>query len=548
VGDTFSLFNGNVRLDAEGARWVGGAEIKATIRIFNGDLLIESAALNLNIRSAKRQLIQDLKTSKDFTLADSALVTLENFIRGRLPRPGRDDGPASLTDANAPPATAACGEQTVEVLALATDSNLLERITHKMREWGWVGDPRPPLLGYVGLTSCLLIDPARPMNLAFVSQAGTGKNHAVDAGRALVPEERYYLQRAGSEKSLIYVTDSFQYRMVIFAEADSIPEEGPAASAIRSLASDNVLAYDVPEQNPETNKFETRRINKPGPTGLMTTSTRSLQHQLGTRVLEVHLHDDAAQTGRVMAAQASSVDGTPRSPFDASVAIAFQRWLAATGPHRVVVPFAPALATLVPTVAVRMRRDFSQLLACIRSIALLYSCQRERLPDGAIIATLDDYVAARDLLAPVFDSVATEGVTDAVRDTVDAVPPGVELTMTALQVKLTVSKSTVSWRVGRALKGGWLHDLELRKGHPKRLVRGEPMPDVITALPTVDRVREVFECGRSELTVTADRTYSDVFECSNGNGERPAALCGALVPMWPDGPDGWVDPDDETQT
>lgn len=53
------------------------------------------------------------------------------------------------------------------------------------------------------MTSCLLVDPARPMNLAYVSQASTGKNKAIDAARTVIPEERYYLQRSGSEKSLI---------------------------------------------------------------------------------------------------------------------------------------------------------------------------------------------------------------------------------------------------------------------------------------------------------------------------------------------------------
>lgn len=331
---------------------------------------------------------------------------------------------------------------------------------------------------------------------------------------------------------------------MIFAEADSIPDEGPAAAAIRSLASDNVFAYDVPEQNPETKKFETRRINKPGPTGLITTSTRSLQHQLGTRVLEEHLHDDQEQTGKIIDVQAAECDGTHREPFDPAPLIECQRWLAATGSHRAVVPFARALGKLVPTVAVRMRRDFPQLLSCIRSIALLYQFQRARTTDGAIIATLDDYAAARDLLAPVFDSVATEGVTDAIRDTVNAVPEGADLTMTAVQAKLALSKSTVSWRVGRALKGGWLKDLETRKGHPKRLVRGEPMPDAVTALPTVERVREVFESAQSPLTATPDWSSVEVFECSNGHGKGPAGPSGAVVLVAGLEDGDWLDLDD----
>ena len=288
---------------------------------------------------------------------------------------------------------------TEALTTLGRDSNLLERISDAIRNGGgWAGDVRPPLLGYVAMTSCLLNDPARPINLAFVSQAGTGKSRAVDAARAVMPEERCVLQRAGSEKALIYLDEEFTNRVVIFAEADSIPDDGPAASAVRSLASDNVFAYDVPEQNPETNKFETRRISKPGPTGLITTSTKSLQNQLGTRVLEVHLHDDPAQTARIIAVQAAECDGTAREVFDLAPFIEFQQWLTATAPHRVIVPFAPALGSLVPTVAVRMRRDFPQLLSCIRSIALLHKLQRDHTADGAVIADLADYAAARNLL------------------------------------------------------------------------------------------------------------------------------------------------------
>ena len=68
------------------------------------------------------------------------------------------------------------------------------------------------------------------------------------------------------------------------------------ASAVRSLVTDNRLIYDVVEKNPKTGRHETRRIEKMGPTGLITTSTKSLTTQMSTRALEVPLRDDADQT------------------------------------------------------------------------------------------------------------------------------------------------------------------------------------------------------------------------------------------------------------
>jgi hypothetical protein len=93
--------------------------------------------------------------------------------------------------------------------------------------------------------------------------------------------------------------------------------------------------------------------------------------------------------------------------------------------------------------------------------------------------------------------------------------------MTGLQTKLGIAKSTVSWRVQRALKGGWLKNLEVRRGHQARLVLGEPMPDAASALPTVERVREVFESGLQDVTATKHTSYLEVFECSSQNLERP---------------------------
>ncbi len=46
---------------------------------------------------------------------------------------------------------------------------------------------------------------------------------------------------------------------MVFKEADSIPDDGPATSAVRALADDNNLRYEVTVLNPRTGTFEDRR-------------------------------------------------------------------------------------------------------------------------------------------------------------------------------------------------------------------------------------------------------------------------------------------------
>jgi hypothetical protein len=376
--------------------------------------------------------------------------------------------------------------------ALLHAPDLLTQLADAIHASGYAGDPRPPLTAYVALTSRLL---ERPLNVAFVAPSGADKNRAVDAALALLPPEAVHELKAGTPRALVYADADFAHRCVVVAEADSLPEDGPAASAVRSLVTDNRLIYDVVEKNAKTGRHETRRIDKPGPTGLITTGTKSLTTQMSTRALEVPLRDDANQTRGIMHAHAHAVNDTPRTPPDHAPFLALQQWLAAAGERRVTVPFSAVLADLLPADAVRMRRDFRQLLTATQVLAFLRQCQRTRSATGAVEASLDDYADARWLLAEVFEGIATEGLMPAIRETVEAVRDGEEVSEGQLARWLGIAKATASYRVRRALARAWLINGELRKGHAAKLRRGESLPDLVSVLPSPDRVREVFECS-----------------------------------------------------
>ena len=62
------------------------------------------------------------------------------------------------------------------------------------------------------------------------------------------------------------------------------------------------------------------------------------------------------------------------------------------------VPYARALAELVPPVAVRLRRDFGAVLGLIRAHALLHQATRERDDRDRVVATVEDYDVVRELV------------------------------------------------------------------------------------------------------------------------------------------------------
>ena len=372
---------------------------------------------------------------------------------------------------------------------LLDDPHLMDRIGEMISARGYAGDTRPAQQVYLAMTSRLQ---ARPMNIAVVAQSAAGKNRAVDGAKELIPDEAIHEICASSERALIYDDVDVEHKVMIFAEADSIPEDGPAASAIRSLASDNEMAYDTVEKTAEG--LRTRHIRKRGPTGLITTSTKRLPEQMSTRTLELPISDDEAQTRAVLKMQAAEASCLRQDRPSIEPFIALQRWLAEAGLREVRIPFAPELAREIPARAVRMRRDFPQLLACIKAVTMLYQRQRE-IDDGHIVATLDDYAVARDLLAPVFEAIVSEGCTLVVRQTVEAVSSEEVISGVKLAARLAVASSTLAYRVKRAVAGGWLVNEEQRKGRPARYRRGTPLPDSASALPSVETVTDLFECS-----------------------------------------------------
>ncbi|MBY0279124.1 hypothetical protein K2Z84_27640 [Candidatus Binatia bacterium] len=362
---------------------------------------------------------------------------------------------------------------------------IFDEVGRVLSKYFWAGDTRVPRLAYLGFSSRFR---PRPLNIALVGPSASGKSEAVRVVLPFFPDEAYYFLAAMSEKALVYTSADFKQKIIFLAEADSLTEDGAGASAVRSILTDNRMVYEVTVRNEQTGDFTTQRIEKEGPTGMITTSTESLRTQLATRHLEDSVVDTPKQTQAIMDKQAERAAGLTGPPPDLTPFRAQQQWLTVFGAKGVVVPFAPALSSLVPATDVRMRRDFPQLLTAVETVAFLRQRLRDRTPAGEVIATVDDYAVARGLLLPIFTAVATEGVTEVIRETVNAVPSG-GATLSELARALKLAKSTVDYRVTQAVARGFLTKDEATK----RLGRGEPLPDRVEALPDPEDVRRVYE-------------------------------------------------------
>ena len=124
----------------------------------------------------------------------------------------------------------------------------------------------------------------------------------------------------------------------------------------------------------------------------------------------------------------------------------------------------------------------------IRSHALLHRATRDRDDRGRIVATLDDYAVVRELVADVVSEGVEATVPQTVRQTVEAVRRLGEdsdepVMIKAVGKKLKLEGQPAYRRVQLAIDGGYLKNLEERRGRPARLDLGDPLPEDQEILP-----------------------------------------------------------------
>ena len=295
-----------------------------------------------------------------------------------------------------------------------------------------------------------------------------------------------------SEHALAYGTEPLQHRFLILYEAAGL--EGEFASYIvRSLLSEGRLRYETVEKT--ASGLKPRLIEREGPTGLLTTTTQvSLHPENETRLLSVPITDTPDQTKNVFRILAG--EGNGDQP-DLHRWRALQEWLAAEN-NIVTIPFAAALAELVAPIAVRLRRDFGALLNLVRAHALLHQATRDRDDQGRVVATIDDYEVVRELAVEIVTEGVEATVSPVVRETVQAVEKAevVEgISVVKLARLLKVDKGAASRRWAKAKAGGYLKNLEDKRGKPARIVLADPLPEDVEVRPTTDALLTALQEG-----------------------------------------------------
>jgi hypothetical protein len=385
---------------------------------------------------------------------------------------------------------------------LATEPDILSLFESVIESAGVVGETRATKLLYLAVTSRVL---NRPISIAVKGPSSSGKSYTTESVLKFFPPDAYYALTAMSERALAYSNEPLKHRMLVLFEAAGMAGE-MASYLIRSLLSEGQVRYETVEKT--GSGMQPRLIEREGPTGLIVTTTRDGLHpENETRLLSITVTDTPEQTRAVMIAHAN--DANPE--VDLTRWHALQEWIALSA-CEVVIPYASRLATLVPPVAVRLRRDFPALLSLVRAHALLHQVTRKRDAEGRVIATVEDYRAVRELIADLVAEGVEASVSATMRETVSAVADlsagDKPTTNKAVAERLGIDPSAASRRVDAATRRGYVVNQETGKGRRAKLVLGDPMPAELEVLPDPDELIGAVHDG-DESDCTIDRGLGD---------------------------------------
>jgi phage/plasmid primase-like uncharacterized protein len=361
------------------------------------------------------------------------------------------------------------------------------------------GETANAKLLYLVCSSRLL---ATPMHAVVKGSSAAGKSLLRKRLLHYFPAEDIIEFTALSEKALLYLpeSESLQHKILSMGEAIGSEEQKFQDYLLRELMSNGKLTYKVPQKQ-EDNTIQTVTIIKQGPVAFLVTTTRnSLHPENETRMLSLEADESEAQTRRILH-QVADLEGLRHGGDSEDEAFAewqdYQRWLGAEE-RRVLIPFSKRLARLIRrTPAVRLRRDFGQLLRAIKAHALLHRDHRRRSRQGAIVATIaEDYASVRELMADLMASAAELKLRKVIKDVIGVVArsqAGVSVRQVA--DTLNIGTSTAGRHLRDAATKGLIHNTAERKNSPARYEVSDraAYDDTNTEiLPTTEELAEAY--------------------------------------------------------
>jgi len=385
---------------------------------------------------------------------------------------------------------------------LLQNAALLYLAGQMIQHLGVAGEGANIRLLYLIVTSRIL---ANPISATLKGESSSGKSYVVEKVLAAFPPPAYLAITGMSRQALIYREEPFSHRTIVIFER---PGMDAADYNIRTLQSEGKLVFEVAEKNVENNRWETRRVEKEGPTNfIFTTTSPELYPENETRHWSLLMDESPRQTLAAKLESAKRYHG--ESGVTEEELTVWRQVQMELKPLKVRIPYARWLAEHTPNQPLRMRRDFNRLLALIEVVALLHQKQRHVGEDGVLETGLSDYFIAKELADQVFPASLSR-----INKKVEALVQEVERIYQDKKAKgeaepvvkpgeiasaLDISGGSVSRWLRPAAEVGLVDVVgETAKGYIRSVRPGNVSHKVSNVLPMVEELAEAFpELARS---------------------------------------------------
>jgi hypothetical protein len=466
-----------------------GDKLKVTARwgsepIFT-DTLNPASALRRNqfTKAVKQKL-----PAVDCASLDHELLRIADAIKGKP----------------APAGAAACQETGAELLAkmpegmraeaeaMLSDPLLIQRIVDDVAALNVAGEKELTATVYLIGVSRLL---DRPLAGIVQGPTSSGKSYLIEKTASLFPAETVIHATQMTPQALFHMRPgSLSHRFIVAGERSRIQddEKAEASRALREMLSAGKLTKLMP-MKVEGGVIETVLIEQDGPIAYMESTTLAkIFDEDANRCLMLHTDERPDQTKRIIRQLASAYSQQNGMGTKNEIILrhhALQRMLR---PLDVLIPFAGQLAELIPSDRVEVRRAFAHLLNMIQAVSLLHQRQRERVPNGLLVATDVDYQIARHLLLKPMTRLIGGGTSDPARRFHERLREWTsnEFTTTEARRREKSSKSAVSGWLAELHEAGRIELVEAGRGRTPATWRLSGPADLAEdrQLPTVQEV------------------------------------------------------------
>ncbi len=435
-----------------------------------GEATLHRDVLDLNSDySRKRFVAAVLKALPDLNGSAEAFGRdiAERLLRLAAVPPGGPQAPAAPeppADARAEPLAAMPPDVRAEAEQLLDAPDLLDRIVADIEALGVAGESVLVALLYLVAVSAQL---RKPLAAIVRGSTASGKSYTVNRTFSLIPPEVALNATSLTTNALFYFAPgTLRHRVIVAGERSRVEDDNTAEAtrALREMIEAGRLTKAVPIK--EGDRIETQILEQEGPVAFVETTTLGqIFEEDANRCLLLATDEHEEQTRRVLRATAAAAAGEERPEHERrrQVHFALHRMLPRAN---VVIPFAQQIAERYPPDRVDARRSFRHLLSLTRAVALLHFRQRERSPDGSIVASIEDYAVAAELAKGPLGT-ATSGVTPGAREYLSVLKKtfgGSEFTTSEAQKVGTGSRRTRYGRLSELQVVGSVEQTEAARG------------------------------------------------------------------------------------